>query len=72
MRETYVFQNAFIMFSTERPLITRCSIHAFDIYTFYNVLRTLHVRHGPFDIQGGGGGLGFWSGPRYFFRTKSE
>ena len=24
-------------------------------------------RHGPFDIQGGGGGLGFWSGPRYFF-----
>ena len=29
------------------------------------------VRHGPFDIQGGGGGLEFWSGPRYFFRIKS-
>ena len=29
------------------------------------------LRHGPFDIQGGGG-LGFWSGPRYSVRTKSE
>ena len=29
------------------------------------------VRHGPFDIQGRGG-LGFWSGPSNFFRTKSE
>ena len=27
------------------------------------------VRHGPFDI---GGCLGFWSGPRYYFQTKSE
>ena len=35
------------------------------------VPRPWSIRHGPFDIQGGGG-LGFWSGPRYFFQTKSE
>ena len=29
------------------------------------------IRHGPFDIQGGGG-LGFWSRPSYFFRKKLE
>ena len=30
----------------------------------------LDVRHGPFDILGGG--LGFMSGPENFFRTISE
>ena len=41
------------------------------IYIF--VLYKIVLRHGPFDIQGGGGGgLEFLSGPRIFFRTKSE
>ena len=31
------------------------------------------LRHGPFDILGGGGGgLEFFSGPRNFFRTILE
>ena len=39
---------------------------------FLNNFRTAHVRHGPFDILGGGGGLGFMSWPEKFFQTISE
>ena len=46
---------------TIRRLLPRC-IHHFK----------LDIRHGPFHYQGGGGGLGFRSRPRYFFQTKSE
>ena len=37
----------------------------------YTLLSAI-VRHGPFDILGGGGGLGFMSWPENFFRTISE
>ena len=36
----------------------------------FRIVRERCIRHGQFDIQGGG--LGFWSGPKYFFKTKSE
>ena len=38
-------------------------IERFDVRVW---LGTVHL------IFRGGGGLGFWSGPNYFFRTKSE
>ena len=39
--------------------------------TFSRRRLTKVIRHGPFDILGGGG-LGFRSGPEFFFRTISE
>ena len=50
-----------------------CNLKEIISIKIYSPMHKKIVRHGPFDILGGGGGgLEFFSGPRNFFRTILE